>query len=156
MVSALMNSDHDNKQKQKCPPSEFWFEEIEHTADTAIRVRGESLERLLGNAALAMAGMLCEESSLSDECFQEPVEIFSGDREELLVEWLNELVFMAETKSFVFRRFDCEMLSETHLKAVVHGKKAAVIEVYIKAVTYHNLQIAEINGSYEATVVFDT
>ncbi|MFO8082942.1 MAG: archease [Desulfobacterales bacterium] len=141
--------------KQNLSSSGVGFEEIEHTADISLRVRGEDLEKLMENSALGMADILCEKSFLSDEYLKEFVDIEADDKEGLLVEWLSELVFLVETKSFIFRRFDCENLSETHLKAKVYGKIAEKLKVYIKAVTYHNLQIVETQDGFEATVVFD-
>jgi SHS2 domain-containing protein len=139
---------------QEKPPL-FRFEEIEHTADVALRVQGKDLKELLKNAALGMAHLICEEDFLSDDCGEQHVEISDEDAEGLLVEWLSELVFLVETKSFIFQRAEIQDLSETYFKAKVYGKIARELKVHIKAVTYHNLKIVETEYGLEATVVFD-
>lgn len=135
--------------------SEFRFEEIEHTADVGLRIRGKDLKALMENAALGMASIVGDDSFLSDELMEQVVEVEADDREGLLVEWLSELVFLLETNSFIFQEFRVENISETYLKAKVFGKVAQELKVHIKAVTYHNLNIIETKDGLEATVVFD-
>ena len=140
--------------KEKSVPL-IHFEEIEHTADVALRVHGRDLEELLKNAALGMTHLICEKTFLSGKNAQQLVEISADDMEGLLVEWLSELVFLVEVKSFIFQRVDIQTISETYCKAEVYGKIASELKVYIKAVTYHNLKIVETETGLEATVVFD-
>jgi SHS2 domain-containing protein len=142
------------KNKEKSVPL-FHFEEIEHTADVALRVQGRDLTELLKNAALGMAHLICEENFLSDDCSEQLVEIRADDAEGLLVDWLSELIFLVEVKSFVFQRVEVQNISETYFKARVYGKMARELKVHIKAVTYHNLKIVETETGLEATVVFD-
>ncbi len=133
----------------------FHFEEIEHTADVALRVYGKDMKELLQNAAQGMAYLVCEETFLSDTFDQALVEIRADDAEGLLVEWLNELVFLVEVKSFIFQHLEFQAISETYCKAMLFGKIAHELKVHIKAVTYHNLKIVETQNGLEATVVFD-
>jgi SHS2 domain-containing protein len=140
--------------KEKSVPI-FRFEEIEHTADVALRVHGKDLKELLKNAAFGMADFISEEKFLSDDYTEELVEIRADDAEGLLVEWLSELAFLVEVKSFIFQRVEILTFFETYLKANVYGKIARELKVHIKAVTYHNLKIVETEKGFEATVVFD-
>lgn len=140
---------------QEKPVPLFRFEEIEHTADVALRVHGRDLKELLQNAAMGMTHLICEETFLSDDYDEQPVEIMADDAEGLLVEWLSELVFLIEVKSFIFQRADIQAISETYFKAQVYGKIARELKVHIKAVTYHNLKIEKTENGLEATVVFD-
>jgi SHS2 domain-containing protein len=142
------------KNKEKSVPI-FRFEEIEHTADVALRVHGKDLKELLKNAALGMADFISEEKFLSEDYTEELVEIRADDAEGLLVEWLSELAFLVEVKSFIFQRVEILTFSETYLKASAYGKIARELKVHIKAVTYHNLKIVETENGFEATVVFD-
>jgi SHS2 domain-containing protein len=144
----------DPKNNEKSDPL-FFFEEIEHTADVALRVCGKDLGKLLQNAALGMARLICEETLLSNDCAEEIVEIRADDTEGLLVDWLSELVFLVEVRSFIFQRVEFQTISETYFKAKVYGKIARELKVHIKAVTYHNLIIIKTAKGLEATVVFD-
>ena len=133
----------------------FHFEEIEHTADLALRVRGRDLKELLESAAMAMAHLLCEDSFVSDDPVEKLVDIRADDAEGLLVEWLSELVFLVEVESFIFQGAEIQTVSEMRLRAKIFGKIARELKLHIKAVTYHNLKIVKADGWLEAVIVFD-
>lgn len=80
------------------------FEEIEHTADRAFRVTGRDLADLLENAARAMQALEglqpTEEPSATRD-----IEVEGVDRESLLVNWLNEILFLEQTHQLVCERF---------------------------------------------------
>ena len=131
------------------------FEEIEHTADRALKIYGSDLRELLVNAAQGMNSLMVKNSAATTTPVEKSVELAAMDAEELLVEWLSELAFWAETEMFVFSRFELHEVSTTRLKATIYGKRADQLEKHIKAVTYHNLKIMQTAEGLTATVVFD-
>ncbi len=143
------------EKKDKTSASPFRFEEIEHTADVALRVRGENLGELMKNAADGMASLLRDCNAGTGNATQRSIEVEAEDAEGLLVEWLSELAFLAETKSEVYDSCEFERISPAMLKASVRLEKASALKLHVKAVTYHNLEIVEIETGLEAVVVFD-
>jgi SHS2 domain-containing protein len=145
----------------KTPPGpsntchEIAFEEIEHTADWALRIFGSDLGELLLNAARGMNHLMDAKCTPGSTPEEKTVELEAIDAESLLVEWLNELVYWAETEMLVFREFDIESVSLTHLKSKIRGFRATHFEKHIKAVTYHSLEIVRTDRGLTATVVFD-
>jgi len=131
------------------------FEEIEHTADRALRIYGSDLRELLINAAAGMNSLMETDHHVSPRQKEKSVELEALDSESLLVEWLSELAYWAETELLVFHKFDLHSVSPTHVKATVHGSRAARLRSHIKAVTYHNLEIIQTDDGLTATVVFD-
>lgn len=131
------------------------FEEIEHTADKALRIFGANLQELLISAAQGMTGLMVPDVSKISAEIEKFIELDAIDAESLLVEWLSELAFWAETEMLAFSQFDIQSLTNTHLQASIFGGKAAVLEKHIKAVTYHNLRIIKTPQGLEATIVFD-
>jgi SHS2 domain-containing protein len=131
------------------------FEEIEHTADRALRIYGSDLQELLLNAAGGLNSLLDAEYNASSRPEEKSVELEAIDAESLLVEWLSELAYWAETELLVFHQFDLHSVSPTHVKATIHGSRVAQLEKHIKAVTYHNLEIIQTDEGLTATVVFD-
>jgi SHS2 domain-containing protein len=132
------------------------YEEIDHTADWALRVRGRDLRELLFNAALGMSDLLVANLDEIPLDVEKQFELDVLDAESLLVEWLGELAYWAEAEQLVFREFDLSQVTDTHLQAAVRGGRAPDLKKHIKAVTYHNLEIVETDdGWLEATVVFD-
>ncbi len=131
------------------------FEEVEHTADKALRVFGTNLTELFLNAAEGMTQlMVADVSEISTE-IEKSIELDAIDTESLLVEWLSELAYWAESDMLVFIKFRIQKASATHLQAKIFGGKTSMLEKHIKAVTYHNLKIIRTSQGLEATIVFD-
>ncbi len=130
------------------------FQEIEHTADWAIRVWAPTLAELFEQAArgmYALAGLRGKESPRRTVTF----ELEGEDPEELLVGFLSELLYQAYVKGLVFDRFELT-LDQNHLTARLEGTPVASYGKEIKAVTYHDLAIRQrSDGLLETIVVFD-
>jgi SHS2 domain-containing protein len=133
------------------------IEEIEHTADWAIRVRGRDLPELFANAARGMFGLLTDLSGIAFER-RHAIALRAIDAETLLVDWLNELLFLSEQEGIVFGEFDVDGLSvgeEASLRARVGGGRPAELYKVIKAATFNGLSIRPVEGGFQAEVVFD-
>lgn len=133
------------------------FEFLEHTADVGIRAYGKTMAETFENAALAMFSLVADLSVVEEkESFR--LEVEAEDRESLLVEWLNELIYFLETQNVLLRRFKVEEISDTHLVATGHGEPLDLekhsVGIQIKATTYHMLKVSH-NEYWEAQVIFD-
>ena len=131
------------------------FEEIEHTADRALRIYGRNLEELLVHAALGLNSLLGADDSIDAAPVTKSIALDAMDAASLLVEWLSELAYWAEAEMLVFSKFDLHDISATRVNALIHGSRITRLENHIKAVTYHNLEITETESGLAATVVFD-
>ena len=130
------------------------FEEIEHTADLAIRAYGRDMSELFANAAHGMFALMVEHSAEEPICERE-VSLEGMDQESLLVDWLNELIYLHEVEGETYSQFDIETLSPTQLKAHVTGGPTKSKTKAIKAATFHELAIEEMADGLVATIVFD-
>ena len=131
------------------------FEEVEHTADKALRIFGSNLQELLISAAQGMIDLMVADVSKVPSEVEKSIELEAIDAESLLVEWLSELAYWAETEMLVFYKFRIQNVSATHLQANILGGKVSELEEHIKAVTYHDLKIIKTLQGLEATIVFD-
>jgi len=130
------------------------FEEIEHTADVALRVWGRDLAELFANAALGMAWLMANPSSVNPTV-EVPLNLTAYDAETLLVTWLGELLYLNERDGLVFTHFDLEEVTPTHLRGRARGGVAAEMRRHIKAVTFNELDIRPTERGLETMVVFD-
>ncbi len=130
------------------------FEEIEHTADWALRVRGRNLTDLFRNAAFGMLSLLDIES-VPGNSESRSFELKAEDAETLLVSWLEELLYSLEVENAAVVDFQVEVLEEVQLKATIELKKIASIKKEIKAVTFNELDIRAVKSGYETIIVFD-
>jgi len=131
------------------------FEEVEHTADKALRIFGINLKELMISAARGMTQLMVGDLSKISTDIEKRIELQAVDAESLLVEWLSELAYWAETELLAFRKFKITDVTATRLQATALGGKLATLEKHIKAVTYHNLEIRKTAKGLEVTVVFD-
>lgn len=142
-------------QQRVTDPDDGFYEEIEHTADLALRCGGPDLETLFRCAARGMYHLLGAEASPSNTAEQITISLAAMDMESLLVDWLGELAYLAERDRLVFGDMAFKTLSATRIEAVLTGSRRPRFEKVIKAVTYHDLKVTKTREGYAATVVFD-
>ncbi len=130
------------------------FEEIEHTADIAIRVWGRDLAELFANAAYGMACQIAEIDEIRPTITR-TLELDAADTEILLVSWLSELLYLGEKENCVFFDFERLSVSPTELRAVASGGPIDEHLTHIKAVTFSELEIINSDVGYETHIVFD-
>jgi len=133
------------------------FEIVDHTADVGIRAYGASINQAFANAAKALFSLITELDSV-DEVLHRDIELVAPDQESLLVEWLNELIYLFDAENIIFKRFDITRLNSTRLKARGYGEKVDSskhkLKIGVKAATYHMLKVDKTNGC-QVQVLFD-
>jgi SHS2 domain-containing protein len=132
-----------------------FYEEIEHTADLALRCGGPDLDSFFRSAAMGMYHLMGIGKTPADGTLTKAVALDAMDMESLLVDWLGELAYLAETENLVFGTIQFQTLSDTCIEAVLTGSRVSRIDKVIKAVTFHQLEIQKTHEGYAATVVFD-
>ena len=134
------------------------FEIIDHTADVGIIAYGADVKDLFSNAALALCSLITELESIEEKLHFD-LKVSSEDRDSLLVEWLNEFIYLFDVEHILFNRFDIESLTPNQLKAVCYGETfdpvKHKIKMGIKAATYHMLKLDKNGGGYKAQIIFD-
>jgi len=134
------------------------YELIEHTADIGVRVRGADLKFLAENAAAAMFDIIRAGQEITRGANRKMIVRQKGQgREELFVNWLNELLSLSSAKGLVFTGFKVKKFSETSLDAEVSGSDISGYKGIkeIKAATYHGLKIEKQKQGWLAEVIFD-
>ncbi|TLZ54859.1 MAG: archease [Methanobacteriota archaeon] len=131
------------------------FEELDHTADVGIRAYGATLEELFENAAAGMSSLIVDLESVKPRGEVE-VRVKADDLEGLLVNWLQELLFLHETQHLVFCEFDVaigglDLTGRARGEAI--DKRRHELKLAVKAVTYHRLKVDPEKGVAE--VIFD-
>jgi SHS2 domain-containing protein len=94
-----------------------------------------------------------------EERLERDLKVGSEDRDSLLVNWLNELIYVFDAEHILFRRFDISTLAENLLESRCYGEQfdpaKHKIKIGVKAATYHMLTVEEDTGGYKARVIFD-
>jgi len=137
------------------PCGELPFEELDHTADVRLRVRGANLAQLFCHAAQGMFSLMRPERVAEPEPLQRLVVLDSMDLLSLLVDWLNELIYLSDSDRALFDTYELVCLEATHLHARIGGRTGYAFRKVIKAATYSDLSIELTASGHEATITFD-
>lgn len=135
---------------------------IEHPADIAVEVDGNSLEELFKSACYAWREAAMNISSFNKESSKKF--IFNGTTAEiLLIELLSELNFQLYSKKWVFVTIQNLAIekkdSDYHLEIELFGQtfhpEIHDMKEEIKAITYHQVKIEKVGNLYKTLIVFD-
>jgi SHS2 domain-containing protein len=133
------------------------FDIVNHTADVSIIAYGTDISQAFANAAKALSSLITELDDVEEILYRD-IKLTAPDQESLLVEWLNELIYLFDAEGIIFKRFDITELNNTRLKARSYGEKVDSskhrLKIGVKAATYHMLKIDKDNGC-KAQVLFD-
>ena len=134
------------------------FEIIDHTADIGIIAYGADIKQVFANAALGLFNLMADLDNLKEDTKRQ-IELSAEDVEVLLVEWLNELIYISDVEHIIFKRVEINELSSTQLRAICFGEKIKPgrhkLKREIKAATYHMLRLNKEDGSYKVQIIFD-
>jgi SHS2 domain-containing protein len=157
------------------------FRYEEHTGELQIRLWARSLAELFEEAARALGEVMAgakESGAASDEGDQANsseapnaygvdsaglsagpevarVTLEAPDREALLVDWLNEIIFRAETARKIYTQARVDRIDDRSLSAEITGSPSPSGRTFVKAATFHGLRITEVPGGLSASVLLD-
>ena len=134
------------------------YEFLDHTADIGLRATGATLCELFIHAAQGLTALIAEDSTLKPTQIR-AVQLSAPDVESLFLAWLQELLFWFSSERFLPVEYRLESVMPTGLRGQVSGdtfdptRHAQGREV--KAVTRHQLTVAQEAGGWRAQVLFD-
>jgi SHS2 domain-containing protein len=134
------------------------FEFVDHTGDLGVRVFGESLPGLFEQAAYALTFIFTDPATIQLKETRKFLLEAKTD-EELLITWLNELVYLFDIEGLLFKAYDVLSVRDHRLEALAQGEIYVEgrheIKTAVKAATYHQLKIENHQGVWTTQVIFD-
>lgn len=134
------------------------YELLDHTADLGIRATGPTLKDLFETAARAMMEQIADPQQVSGS-LRKTVAVTGLDREDLLINWLREILGWWAMDSVLIRDARILELTDFTLRAEISGENfdPARHEILndIKAVTYHKIAVAQTSTGWTADIIFD-
>ena len=128
---------------------------IDHTSEVRLRLRARSLGELLAEAGRALAELQLRGAEAGTAAGTRRLRVAAADRESLLVDWLNELIFLAEAERWVATGFEIERVDARSVDVTASGVELTRISGLVKAATMHGLRVADMDGGVEAEVILD-
>jgi SHS2 domain-containing protein len=136
-------------------PPRATFEYVPHGGEVGLRVRGATVGEVLREAALGLSGLLLPAGAGDAPEASRDIHLTAPDRGTLLVDWLNELLFLADRTRWVPARLEIHGASDRHVDATARGPVLPQSPALVKAATWHGLRFEPTDGGYEAEVLLD-
>ncbi len=134
------------------------YEIFEHTADLGIRARGADLPELFADAARGLFSILVANLDAVRPAKERRFQLFGDNLEELLHDWLTELLYTFSVRRMAFVRFNVDV-SPRGLSARARGEPINPdrhkIDAEVKAVTWHALKVEQDADGWIAEVIVD-
>jgi SHS2 domain-containing protein len=118
-----------------------------HTADAKFQAFGQTIEETFTHAALAIASLMWDWNKIANN-IEIPVVVEGQDLEQLLVNFLEEILYLLDTRNFLLGSIDNVTLVKERgswkIQALFRGDKNAIeYEIYgnVKAITYNEMVI---------------
>ncbi len=134
------------------------FEYFDHVADVGIRIEAASLPDLFCTAGRALMEWMGPAPLVSPE-LKEDVLLEAEGFEELLVRWLQELLFLFHHEHAYFEDVLRMEITDRRIDASVTSRRwdarAARGFQEVKAVTYHQVRVTRLDTGWQASVILD-
>jgi len=130
---------------------------LEHTADAMFEAYGKDLNELFENSALAVEECMVKLSSLKNK-EKHKISLKSESIEELLYDFLSELIFIKDTEGLLFKKFKVR-IKDLNLEAECEGEKinrnTQELLDDAKAVTKHLFKVKKLKNKWLARIIID-
>jgi SHS2 domain-containing protein len=134
------------------------FEIVEHPADVGFRAWGSTPADLFANSALALMSIAAEPDTVNGS-EERAITVSGHDYESVLVNWLEEILYLFDSAQFAAREFRVDAISTVAVSGRLIGEPRDSArhtwKVIVKAVTYHGIEVAERNGQWQSRVFVD-
>jgi SHS2 domain-containing protein len=142
--------------------TKYCWEPSPHTADLAIKIKASDKTLLFFAAFDGLLETLGLDRTPPNKKYiiECGVNLPEAEIEESLVDFLNECIYLMDAEDLVpfriktVKQEDNEIVAEIQCRGIKESDKGLL--GHIKAATYSDLSVKEIDGNFEATIVFDT
>jgi SHS2 domain-containing protein len=125
----------------------------DHTAEVKLVVEAETLAALFEETALALAELMSTAILPATSTIHVTVE--SSDRDALLVDWIDELVYRSEIDKRIYAHAKIRRVTDRAIEAEIGGFEPPAIRTAVKAATMHDLSVTDTREGVSARVVLD-
>jgi SHS2 domain-containing protein len=127
-------------------------------SELAVKVLGNSQVNLFANSAFALFDVMTEVEKI-DIKERMPLEVEGTDRDDLLVNWMRELLYLYQGSGYLLKEFHIREAKDTIVKAEVCGEKIDPdrheIKREIVGVAYHQSRMQKTGDQWTAQLIFE-
>jgi len=130
-----------------------------HQSELAVRVTGDSQADLFANSAWALFDVMMADVDKIQTLERLPLEVEGTDRDDLMVNWMRELLYLYQGSGYLLREFRISEVKDTVVKAEVAGEKLDPdrheIKQEIAAVAFHKSRMEKTGNQWTAHLIFE-
>ncbi len=134
------------------------FRILDHPADVGFEAYGSTLAEAFESSALALISLVVESETV-EEHDEKVMIVNASDREQLLVKFLSEILYLFDGEGFVVKRAQIVQMDDRSLTANLRGERFDPnkhnIKLDVKAITYHQLTIEQRDSGFLLRVYVD-
>lgn len=129
-----------------------------HHTELAVRITGSSQADLFANSAFALFDVMTDVAAI-DVKESIPLEVEGSDRDDLMVNWMRELLYLYQSNGYILKEFKISQVKDTIVKAEVRGEKIDPdrheIKQEIASVAAHKSRMEKTGNQWIAQVIFE-
>lgn len=131
------------------------YKVLEHTADLKIEGQGKSKEDLFASLAFGLQEIMAGKKIAKIPVrVKRNIEVSGNDLSSLLINFLNELIFLSEKYGEIYSRFKIQIKKNQKIEGEIEGAKLPIV-LEVKAATFHDFVLEKKDKKWKAVVVFD-
>ena len=127
-------------------------------SELAVKVTGGSQADLFANSAFALFDVISDVEKIETK-ERLPLEVEGADRDDLLVNWMRELLYLYQGSGYLLKEFVIREVKDTSVKAEVRGEKIDPdrheIKQEIAAVAYNQSRMTKTGNQWTAQLIFE-
>lgn len=131
---------------------------LSRSSDLLIKVFGRTQAELFANSAFALFDLITDIEKIEVR-ERLPLEVEGVNRDDLMVNWMRELLYLYQVSGYLLKEFQLEEAREDHVRGVVCGEKFDPdrhdIQRDIRAVAYHQSRMNKTGDQWTAQVIFE-
>ncbi|HWP23845.1 MAG TPA: archease [Candidatus Binatia bacterium] len=127
-------------------------------SELVVRITGDSQADLFANSATALFDVMANIENV-DVKERIPLEVEGADRDDLMVNWMRELLYLYQGSGYLLKEFNIREVKDTIVRAEVCGEKIDPdrheIKQEIGAVAFHKSRMQKTGNQWIAQVIFE-
>jgi SHS2 domain-containing protein len=130
-----------------------------HQSELAVKVVGDSQADLFASSAYTLFDVMVADLDKVDCKEHIPLEVEGTDRDDLMVNWMRELLYLYQGSGYLLKEFQIREVKDTIVKAEVSGEKIDPdrheIKQEIAAIAFHKSRMDKTGNQWMAQVIFE-
>ncbi len=134
------------------------YRTLNRSSELAVKVFGRTQAELLANSAFALFDIMTdiEKVEVRDHL---PLEVEGTDRDDLMVNWMRELLYLYQGSGYLLKEFQIREVKETYVHAQVSGEKfdpdRHEVQREIRSVLYDQSRMVKTGDQWTAQVILE-